>query len=160
MELVGIDRSEKLDMIKYNEYPKIPKIIESIKQYIANKNLHVDYAFHNQHVNFYQIHSVGKVFTGILCMLLIYDGTIDEKYLTEPIKLDKNVLKLLSKKVVDRINDCTMLEIMTHHSGLLDYLNKYGKSIDESLGKHMTLPQPVKPIDFLKFADIDAMLST
>lgn len=95
----------------------------------------------NQLSDKFSIHSVGKVFTGILAMRLLSEGIISEKdFAINPIQLDESVYKSLqhAPKVRDRLNEITLHQALTHHAGLGvgdgvpsgDYLDKYGHDIE------------------------------
>lgn len=95
----------------------------------------------NRPEDIFSIHSVGKVFTGILAMRMLSEGIISEKdFAVNPIQLDESVYKSLqhAPKVRDRLNEITLHQALTHQAGLGvgkdvpsgDYLNKYGHDIE------------------------------
>ena len=97
----------------------------------------------------FSMHSIGKVFTGVLAMRLIQEGTLTDKILHAPLTLDEAVFKELPQKVREHLitNRPTLLEVMQHKGGLGDYLDKYFKEVER---------EPLKmknPEDLLHFAD-------
>jgi CubicO group peptidase (beta-lactamase class C family) len=96
----------------------------------------------------FAIHSVGKVFTGMLAMLMIRNGTISEDDLNKPIQLDKAVSDALPPTVREQLKRVTLHQVMTHNAGLGDYLGHYCHDISE--GKRPDMKQPE---DFLQFCD-------
>lgn len=81
----------------------------------------------------FSIHSVGKVFTGILLMKMIDDKIFSESDLDKPIELDEAILDELSPQVQQRLKEVTLKQIMLHESGLGDYLPGMSAKIEESL---------------------------
>jgi len=155
-DLALINYHQKLNLIKRDVSPNMN--IDKINQYISDEQLFLGYSFmigdkiynHNSD-NIYWIFSVDKVFTGILVILMIHNGIINEKDLFEPIGLDKEVIEQLSSDVIKRLRTTTFLDVMTHNAGLLDYLSKYG----EALKDNENIKTPIEPEDFLKYADTD-----
>lgn len=96
----------------------------------------------------YAMHSVGKVFTGMLVMRMIQEGIITESALKKP--LDDDFIKTLPISIQNHLkeNQITLHQLMTHQSGLGDYLPQYFKDIEA--GKE---PKINKPEEFLQFED-------
>jgi len=101
----------------------------------------------------FSIHSIGKVFTGILAMKMIHEGTLPESALNEPIKLDENVLDALSSDVQERLKNVTLKQLMLHESGLGDYLKNQADSTEEALNKGENAPPVNSSNDLLKYGD-------
>jgi len=101
----------------------------------------------------FAMHSIGKVFTGLLALRLIEEGIISEEELKQPIQLDKSVIDQLSKEVANQLKKTSLLEVMLHQGRYGDYLRDYQKAIKKALKDHLPLPQINQPEDFLKFAD-------
>lgn len=99
------------------------------------------------------IHSVGKVFTGILLMKMIREGIISEADLDKPIQLDENVLEQLSDDVRNRLQQATFRQIMTHHSGLGDYLTKQEMAIKQAQQQSISNSTVNSTRDLLAYAD-------
>ena len=105
------------------------------------------------------IHSIGKVFTGVLISKMISKGLIPEEKLDSPIEIDEKVKESLPDAMRDRLSKTTLYQAMTHKAGFGNYIRHEGKSQDESYmgkarnGDLVNEQQPTKPEDFLKFAD-------
>ncbi len=99
----------------------------------------------------YAMHSVGKVFTGMLTLVMIQKGIILEKELTEPLSQDfiESLDLPMSLKTHLLENKITLHQLMTHKAGLGDYLGKYGDAISQG-----TIPEMNRAEDFLQFAEI------
>ena len=159
-DLMMLDRSEHFNLVQMNTLPNLN--IKEINQYINDANLELSYSINNQgniseyHENDIRaMYSIGKVFTGMLVILLVDDGTIDEKSLHKTIQLDKNVLNKLSSQVKARLNETTFLDVMTHSSGLKDDLPKYFAAIEKAIVNKTSIPNPIEPEDFVVYADED-----
>ncbi len=157
-DLIFLNDAENLQIIKKNKLPALT--IKQIDQYISDESLKLSYSITNKKIitdhngnDIYNMQSIGKIFTGMLIILLINDGTIEEKYLNEPIKLDKNIFEQLSPGVIKRLNETTLLDCMTHKSGLKDYMLKYSIAYKDET----KIPNPIEPEDFLIYADEDVM---
>jgi CubicO group peptidase (beta-lactamase class C family) len=98
----------------------------------------------------YAMHSVGKVFTGMLTIVMMRDGILSEKELNEPLNQDfiESLTLPISVKKHLLENHVTLHQLMTHKAGLGDYLEEYGNTI--SSGK---IPEMNKVEDFLQFAE-------
>jgi CubicO group peptidase (beta-lactamase class C family) len=98
----------------------------------------------------YAMHSVGKVFTGMLTLVMIRDGVLTEKELNEPLGKDFIESLALPESIKKHLseNQVTLHQLMTHKAGLSDYLGDYGKAISQ--GK---IPEMNKAEDFLQFAE-------
>lgn len=105
------------------------------------------------------IHSIGKVFTGVLISKMISEGLIPKEKLDSPIEIDESVRSSLPQAMQDRLSRTTLLQAMTHKAGFGNYIRHEGESQAESyMGKARngdleTEQQPTKPEDFLRFAD-------
>lgn len=95
----------------------------------------------NQPSDKFSIHSIGKVFTGILAMRMLSEGVISEiDFAENPIQLDQKVNDTLDRapKVRDRLKEITLHQALTHHAGLGvgegvpsgDYMANYGHDIE------------------------------
>jgi hypothetical protein len=101
------------------------------------------------------MHSIGKVFTGMLLMSMIQKGIITEDMIDEPLVLETHVIKHLEKKGIPKeaIDKITLRQVMQHTSGLGDYLGNYQNAIRMALEKGLPPPEIEKPEDLLQFAD-------
>jgi hypothetical protein len=154
-DLYQINNGENFNIIKSNTIPNI--YIKKIKQYILDKKLNISCSiFHNNKniLNYnneiYAMHSIGKVFTGFLIMILLNLKIITEKDINSPIQIDPTILNTIPIKVKNRLKTTTMLDAMTHMSGLKDYLTKYLDALKIN-NKINTL----NPEDFVKYIDDD-----
>ena len=102
----------------------------------------------------FALHSITKVFTGILICEMIAKGIISEDDLnTPPMPLDSEVVAKLPPKVQERIGKSTLHQAMTHTSGLQDYLGKYLGDTKQSLESGEGVSKPSKTEDFLQFVE-------
>ncbi len=108
----------------------------------------------------FSIHSVGKVFTGVLTFLMMEKGVvhpdkavITKEILESPIQLEPNVLKALPPALQRQLAKKTMHQVMLHQGGFGDYLPRYEAAIENDLSKNKTPTQISKPEEFLKYAD-------
>ncbi len=133
----------------------------AIQRYIKNKKLSVSITFgtpqsglitpnypENQYQYPFAIHSVGKILTGTLVLMMVEQGVISEDDLNRPVQLDKTVLKQLPNAVREQLKNVTLHQLMTHRGGLGDYLGNYCKAIESG---HVPVIQHAE--DFLPFVD-------
>ena len=106
-ELYKIDRGENFNIIKSNILTNI--CIKKINKYILDKKLNLSCSIFYKNKNIlnynnkiYAMHSIGKVFTGFLIMLLLNNGCITEKDINSPIQIDSTILNKLPVKVKNR----------------------------------------------------------
>lgn len=150
--------NKKFNVVRANDSPNMN--IKKINEYIDDENLILSYSFtinnnvfHHEDEYIYGMQSVGKIFTGMMVMFMLKEEILTENDLNEPIQLSKRVLSKLSPKVKDKIYKTTLLDTMTHKTGILDYLPKYVKTIKTSLNDGTVIPDPTNPEDFLIYAD-------
>lgn len=148
-----------------------PSHIETLASYCAEKNLAAVISIRSGEHNFMlaaggldsaapqAIHSVGKVFTGALLLLLVHKKIIDESVLREPIKLEQEVLAQLSIPVQERLKNVKLLDVMVHKSGLQDYYTPYTMMLQQAIdsGGAMAIPEINSCEDFLRYADKDVL---
>jgi hypothetical protein len=139
----------------------VKKIFDDI---ITENKLAISYSIHYNNVfidrnanKVYPIHSISKLFTNILLVLLFNDIIITEEELNMPLKLDSSVLKKLSKDVRERLEYVSLLDCIKHEAGLKDYLNKYHKKLQECFIEKKDFPNPIEPEDFIIYADKDVL---
>jgi len=104
----------------------------------------------------FNISSVGKIMTGVLAIKMVQDGVLSKEDLEKKVELDPEVLGMLPELVQERLNGekaATLLELMTHKSGLRDYVIDYFAEIDSAVKDENAMPIIEKPEDLLKFAD-------
>ena len=100
----------------------------------------------------FAIHSVGKVFTGVLTLLMIEQGIIPESKLNQPIEIDVDLKKSFPPEVQVHLNKVTLHQAMTHMAGFKDYLGEYEKAINTALEKNEHVPKMEKIEDFIPLA--------
>ena len=104
----------------------------------------------------FAMHSIGKVFTGMLAIKLIQEGKkISKKMLDEHIQLDQSVLALLPITVQRHLSEkkTTLHQVMLHQGGLGDYMGKQTAAITQAILSGTEPPKMEKPEDFLSFAE-------
>lgn len=102
----------------------------------------------------FSIHSLSKVFTGALAILLIKNGVITPETLDrKPLELDPEVIQQLPNTVKNHLSQISLREIMIHKGKLGDYLENYIKAIEEALVHGKPVPVITKAEDLLKYAD-------
>jgi len=119
-----------------------PADLIAIQEYIKKKNLSVSVTLgsakselitpnypENQYQYPFAIHSIGKVFTGVLVFMMIEQGVLTEEDLQRPVQLDKTVLQKLPSSVKIQLKKVTLYQLMIHQSGLGDYLPRYFQAI-------------------------------
>lgn len=135
--------------------------IHNIQQYVQDKKMSVSLTLRantgplvtpdipeNQSSSAFAMHSIGKVFTGMLALMMVREGILTEKDLNSPIQLDESVKMQLSPAVQEQLKKVTLHQVMTHLAGLGDYLGDYGQAIRED-----KVPQIKQVEDFLPFVD-------
>lgn len=101
----------------------------------------------------FSIHSISKVFTGTLILIMIQENSIKEEWLNQPLQLDPSVKKLLPTSVIEQLQKVTMHQIMLHHGGFGDYTINYFKSLAKA-AKNGKYCAPIKKLEeFLRYAD-------
>lgn len=95
------------------------------------------------HTNF-SMHSVGKVYTGMLVLSLMEQGVITEEILDSPLELDEATKASLQDypAVLKRLEEVKMRDLMVHEGGLGDYLGKYDKAIQKALANQSDKNSP------------------
>ncbi len=98
----------------------------------------------------FAIHSIGKVFTGVLIAKMIADGDIAHEQMTQPLELSEEVLSFLPEKLREHLPKTTLHQAMTHAAGFTDYLCHSSGYMDRlKSGEELTA---TRPEDFLQFA--------
>jgi CubicO group peptidase (beta-lactamase class C family) len=135
--------------------------LNNIQQYISDKRMSVSLTFgaasdklitpdfpENLLQYPFAIQSVGKVFTGILTVIMIQEGILTEQDLQQPVQLDASVIKQLLPSVQEQLKKVTLYQLMTHKAGLGDYLENYMQAISKG-----NIPVIKKTSDFLPFVE-------
>lgn len=143
-------------------YPHITKSnLKSLEEYIKDKRFSAsitlgakkaklitpDFPENQSHYTF-AIHSVGKVFTGILTLIMIRENILSENDLSSPVQLDENVKQQLPPAVREQLQKVTLYQLMTHKAGLGDYLGNYCLAISQG-----HIPSIKQAEDFLPFVE-------
>jgi len=135
----------------------IDKIINDNKLSISYSIKYNNKIINNNSNKIYPIHSISKLFTNILLVLLYNDNIINDIELNMPLQLDKIIFKKLSKNIKDRLKKVSLLQCIKHQAGLKDYLNKYHKELQNCYDKNINYPNPIEPEDFLIYIDKDIL---
>lgn len=98
--------------------------------------------------NVFAMHSIGKVFTGMLVLILVRIGIVSVRDLNSPVQLDEAVLNQLPHSVQEQLKKVTLHQMMTHTAGLGDYLETYEKTLAKG-----TIPDIKHVEDFVQFID-------
>ena len=135
--------------------------LEEIEQYIKEKHMSVAITLGSENNELitpdfpenlsqfpFAIHSIGKVFTGILTLLMIEEDILSEEDLQSPVQLDESVMQQLPSTVREQLKKVTLHQLMTHQSGLGDYLQNYFTVISQG-----NIPEIKKVEDFLPLID-------
>lgn len=101
----------------------------------------------------FPIHSVGKLFTGILVMEAVRQGILEEGQLTQTVKLADSALEKLPENIREHLEQITLHQLMTHQSGLQDYLPNYQKAVASALQLGEEIPRVTRAEDILPFAE-------
>jgi len=103
----------------------------------------------------FAIHSIGKVFTGMLALRLVREEIIPEKALNDPVQLSEDVLAALPDAIRThiKVNKPTLKQLMLHQGGLGDYLVNYSSDITEAVLSGKSPPEMNRPEDFLRYAE-------
>ena len=105
----------------------------------------------------YPIHSISKLFTNIMLVLLYNDNIINDEELHMPIKIEQSVLNKLSENVRNRLKNVSILQCIRHKAGLKDYMNNYHNKLIDCFNYNKKYPNPKEPEDFLIYADINVL---
>lgn len=134
---------------------------KKIENIINKYNLCVSYSIENNKKiikynsdKIYPIHSVSKLFTNILLLLLLNENIINHIDLINPIQINKKDIKILSKNIKNRLKIVTLLDCIKHEAGFKNYLYNYYKEIEKSKKLNKSIPNPIEPEDFLKYANV------
>lgn len=108
----------------------------------------------------FAMHSIGKMFTGMLAIKMIEQEIIPATALDKPVQLDSNVMDELGKfcpavkEHLTKKGAPTFRQIMMHQGGLDDYLDKYEAAIQKAIDDPKeTIPKIDSPEDFIKYAE-------
>jgi len=150
-QLIRINKDENFNILKMIKKPCIN--VKDINNFIKHKNLKLSYTIINKNTynydnNIYSMHSIGKVFTGFLIMILLNEEVFTKEDILSKPKFNNKILQQLPAKVVERLNEITMLDLMTHKSGLGCYGLNYVAGLEKN---HKNIPY--NPEDFIKYID-------
>ncbi len=101
------------------------------------------------------IHSIVKMFTGVLLLRLVETGIINEEALNEPIQfqLGEDVIQALSPAVQNQLARTTLRDVMLHRGRYGDYMKKYENAIGQAVAEGRPVPEIRRPQDLLAYAD-------
>lgn len=171
MDILSIDKGEEFGIAKQNA-PKKEITVQlsrederDISDYMTDMNMSASVSIFsegktstictegNDEKSIFSIHSVGKIFTGVLILRLVEQGILNEEDLSKPIQISESAKAKLPAKVVERLKDVTLHEMMTHRGGFGDFVGKYVKDVKNSLEKEIELPKIEYIEDFLLYAN-------
>lgn len=101
----------------------------------------------------FAIHSIGKVYIGILTLILLQEKIIEESSLFSPLEIGTLAMQSLPLNVRQHIRATSLYDTMIHRGGFGDYLSKYIDAIQSSLTAQQIPPILNQPEDFLPFSD-------
>ena len=101
----------------------------------------------------FSIHSISKVFTEILTLLLIQEGIIQEEWLQQSLRISDATKKLLPQAVLEQLEKTTTEQIMTHRGGFGDYAVDYFNELAVKATNGETITSIKKLNNFLIYAD-------
>jgi CubicO group peptidase (beta-lactamase class C family) len=138
----------KTDLLNIQQYIRSTRMSVSLTLGDASEKLVTPNFPENLSQYSFCIHSIGKVFTGILTLILIQDGVLTTQDLQSTVQLDAAVIQQLPPSVQAQLKKVTLYQLMTHRSGLGDYLGKYEQKISEG-----NFPVIKQIADFLPFVE-------
>lgn len=148
--------AERENMSVYSKHIELNINEKEMIKYIKEKKLQLSCAIKlpkniikHESDTIQAMHSVGKIVTGFIIHLFARLKIIPMSAFTEPIQIDSNVKSKLHPKIISRLKVTTMLDIMTHKSGLGDYIENYIKHVDNCIKHKLDIPDPQEPEDFL-----------
>ena len=170
-DILGIDKGEGFGIAKQN-VPKEEITVQlssddekDIREYMTDMNMSAAVSIlsdgktstlcteGNDEESIFSIHSVGKIFTGILVLRLVEQGILQEKDLDNPIQISESAKTKLPSSVVERLKDVTLHDVMVHKGGFGDFVGNYVKNIKSSLENKIELPKIESLEDFLLYAN-------
>lgn len=179
LEDIEAESDKKLAEIQNGERLSIPFVditnptitpddIKDLCEYLQEKKITADVSITNHGKTFiidndkfgtnpvFSIHSVGKVFTGILLVEMMRQNIITTDDVDKPIQLSDEVLKELSPAVQEHLTKVTLKQVMMHECGLGDYLdnpNGLSADIDTKLNAHEIPPNITSSHELLKYGE-------
>ena len=119
-----------------------------IDKVITDNKLLVSYSINynditiNKNLNkIYPIHSISKLFTNIILVLLYNDKIINDEELNMPIKVNEYVLNKLSKDVKNILKNVSMLQCIKHEAGLKNYMDNYHNKLIDCFNQKKRIPK-------------------
>lgn len=105
----------------------------------------------------YNIASVAKIFTGLLPLVLVKEGIIEEEYLNRKgVEIPREVIDKFPAEVRENIEaqleDITLHQLMTHRAGFGNFSQAYRQEMAEYLDSGQTPPQYDDHNQLLKFS--------
>lgn len=171
MDILDIDKGERFGIAKQNAPKKEISVMLSseeesdISELMADMNMSAAVSIcsegrtstlctkGNDEDSIFSIHSVGKIFTGILVLHLIEQGILKEEDLNEKIQLSGSAKGKLPDAVVKRLKDVTLHDVMVHRGGFGDFVGNYVNDVRVSLESEVELPKVETLEDFLLYAN-------
>lgn len=171
MDILGIDKGEGFYLAKQN-VPKEDVTValssndeRDITEYMADMDMSAAVSVFseektstlctvgNDEQSIFSIHSVGKIFTGLLVLRLVEQGILKKEDLIKPIQISESAKAKLPDSVVERLKDVTLHDVMVHKGGFGDFVGNYVKDVKASLEHKTELPKIESLDDFLLYAN-------
>lgn len=107
----------------------------------------------NDEESIFSIHSVGKIFTGMLVLSLVEQGVLQEEDLNKPIQISESAKAKLPASIVNRLAEVTLHDVMVHKGGFGDFVGNYAADVKSSLEKTSEQPKIEDLEDFLLYGN-------
>lgn len=140
--------------------------IKKLKQYIRDSDFSGIVSIHSPHHSEiiasstiteldtpFSIHSISKMFTGILMLIMIQENIIPEVWLQQSLQISDTTKKLLPSNIIEQLDKVTVHQIMTHRGGFGDYTVNYFDTLAQKVQNREQIPSIQKLEDFLCYAD-------
>jgi CubicO group peptidase (beta-lactamase class C family) len=140
--------------------------IKKLQEYIRDSSFsgivsirtpHSTYTASSSNINDYampfSIHSISKVFTEILFIIMIEENIIPQTALDLPLAISETAKTLLYPAIVERLEKVTVKQIMNHQGGFGDYTFNYFNTLMHNVQNNEPIKYIEKLEDFLPYAD-------
>ena len=101
----------------------------------------------------FAIHSISKIFTELLLLIMIEENIIPKTALNEPLQINETAKKLLPTRVAEHLPKVTLQQTMEHRTGFGDYTFNYFTTLEQKVhnGESTALIENLE--DFLSYAE-------
>lgn len=105
----------------------------------------------------FAIHSVGKMFTGVLALRMVEEGIFNKTKLDEKgIELDPSVIETLEKlspELCSHLQNVSLKQLMLHQGRFGDYTRNFDAAIIDAIESVKPPPKITDPVQLLKYSD-------